>query len=120
MTRPITVLVVEDEPLVSMELVDDLEAEGFMVIQAINAAAAVKLLESRDDIGVIITDIDMPGSMNGLMLAAAVADRWPPIRIIVVSGQRTVEITDIPDGSIFFTKPYRPPEIIGAMSEMLG
>lgn len=113
MTRPITVLVVEDEPLVSMELVDDLEAEGFMVIQAINAAAAVKLLESRDDIGVIITDIDMPGSMNGLMLAAAVADRWPPI-------QRTVEITDIPDGSIFFAKPYRPPEIIGAMSEMLG
>lgn len=120
MTRPITVLVVEDEPLVSMELVYDLEAEGFMVIQAINAAAAVKLLESRDDIGVIITDIDMPGSMNGLMLAAAVADRWPPIRIIVVSGQRTVEITDIPDGSIFFAKPYRPPEIIGAMSEMLG
>lgn len=119
MTPPITILVVEDEPLVSMVLVDDLAAEGFVVLEAVNAAAAVKLLESRDDIRIVITDVDMPGSMDGLMLAAAVADRWPPIRIIVVSGHRTVDITDIPDGSVFFAKPYRSSEIIDTMNEML-
>jgi hypothetical protein len=54
------------------------------------------------------------------MLAAAVADRWPPIRIIVVSGHRSVEITDIPDGSVFYSKPYRSAEIIERMNEMLG
>jgi CheY-like chemotaxis protein len=120
MTPPITILVVEDEPLVSMALVDDLEAYGFIVLEASNAAAAVKLLESRDDIRVIITDVDMPGSMDGLMLAAAVADRWPPIRIIVVSGYRNVEITDIPDGSVFYSKPYKSDDIIGSMNEMLS
>lgn len=120
MSAPITILIVEDEPLVSMALVDDLEIEGFVVVEAADASAAVKILESRSDIRVIITDVDMPGTMDGLMLAAAVADRWPPIRIIVVSGHRSVEITDIPDGSVFYSKPYRSAEIIETMNEMLG
>lgn len=120
MTAPIVILVVEDEPLVSMTLVDDLEADGFVVLEATDASAAVKLLESRNDIRLIITDVDMPGTMDGLMLAAAVADRWPPIRIIVVSGHRNVEITDIPDGSVFYSKPYRSAEIIETMNEMLS
>ncbi|CAN7318602.1 response regulator [Devosia sp. LjRoot3] len=120
MTAPTIILVVEDEPLVSMALVDDLEATGFVVLEAANAAAAVKLLESRNDIRLIITDVDMPGSMDGLMLAAAVADRWPPIRIIVVSGHRDVEISDIPTGSAFYSKPYRTAEIIETMNQMLG
>lgn len=114
------ILVVEDEPLVSMALADDLETEGFGVLETANAAAAIKLLESRDDIRLIITDVDMPGTMDGLMLAAAVAKRWPPIRIIVVSGHRNVEITDIPDGSVFYSKPYRPADIIDSMNEMLA
>ncbi|KFL31137.1 hypothetical protein JP75_09515 [Devosia riboflavina] len=120
MTSPSTILVVEDEPLVSMALVDDLETEGFVVIETANAAQAVKILETRSDIRIIITDVDMPGTMDGLMLAAAVADRWPPIRIIVVSGHRSVDITDIPDGSVFYSKPYRSAEIIETMNEMLA
>jgi CheY-like chemotaxis protein len=120
MTIQITILVVEDEPLVSMALVDDLEAQGFAVVEAANATAAIALLESTDDIRLIITDVDMPGTMDGLMLAAAVANRWPPVRIIVVSGHRSVEITDIPDGSVFYAKPYRPAEIIKTMNEMLA
>ena len=120
MRPPITILVVEDEPLVSMALVDDLEAEGFAVLEAANAALAIRLLESRDDIRVIITDVDMPGTMDGLMLAAAVANRWPPIRIIVVSGHRSVEITDIPDGSVFYSKPYTPAKMIETVNEMLA
>jgi hypothetical protein len=62
----------------------------------------------------------MPGSMDGLKLAAAVADRWPPVRIIVTSGHRMVEITDIPDGSVFFSKPYVPSRVIATMNEMLA
>lgn len=113
------VLVVEDEPLVSMSLVDDLEAAGYAVLEALNAAEAIQTLEARADIALIITDIDMPGSMDGLMLAAAVSRRWPPVRIVVVSGHRNVEITDIPDGSVFFSKPYSTKAIVGSMREML-
>ena len=120
MTPSITVLVVEDEPLVSMALADELERAGFTVLEAANAAEGIKLLESDDTIRLIITDVDMPGSMDGLMLAAAVANRWPPIRIIVVSGHRSVEITDIPDGSVFYSKPYKGEEIIGSMRQMLA
>ena len=119
MPAPITVLVVEDEPLVSMALVDELEHHHYQVLEAPTARAAIRILESRNDISLIITDVDMPGSMDGLMLAAAVRDRWPPIRIIVVSGHRTVQITDIPDGSIFYEKPYKFEDILRSMREML-
>ncbi len=120
MPTPITVLIVEDEPLVSMALADHLEHEGYRVLEAVNAAAALRLLETRDDISLIITDVDMPGSMDGLMLAAAVADRWPPIRIIVVSGHRAIAPTDIPDGSLFFPKPYSYAEILTSMRDLHG
>ena len=93
MTNPTTVLVVEDEPLVSMALIDDLQEQSYTVLEAANDAQAMQLLENRSDIRLIITDVYMPGSMDGLMLAAAVANRWPPFRIIVVSGRRTVGVT---------------------------
>jgi DNA-binding NtrC family response regulator len=120
MSTPITVLIVEDEPLVSMALADHLEHQGYRVLEALNAAAALSILEARDDIALIITDVDMPGSMDGLMLAAAVADRWPPIRIIVVSGHRSVAADDIPRGSVFFSKPYRYDEILTSMRSLHG
>lgn len=115
----ITVLVVEDEPLVRMDIADNLEDAGFSVVEAANAAEAIAALERDATIQIIFTDVDMPGSMDGLKLAAAVADRWPPIRIIVTSGHRTVEITDIPDGSVFFSKPYRATEIVNSINQLL-
>jgi two-component system, response regulator PdtaR len=119
MSDPIKVLVVEDEPLVRMNIVDQLSDEGFEVLEAGNADEAIALLEQTGGVRLIFTDIDMPGDMDGLKLAAAVADRWPPIRIIVTSGHRSVEITDIPDGSMFFSKPYRHQAIIESMRELL-
>jgi two-component system, response regulator PdtaR len=68
----------------------------------------------------MFADIDMPGSMDGLALAAAVANRWPPVRIIVTSGHRNVDIVDLPDGSMFFLKPYRPGDICKSMQELLA
>ncbi len=73
------VLVVEDEALVRMFAVDFVEDAGFDVVEAADANQAVAILEARTDIGIVFTDIDVPGSMDGMKLARAVRDRWPPI-----------------------------------------
>lgn len=109
----ITVLVVEDEPLVRLDIVDQLAGEGYHVLEAANADQAIQVLEANPEIRLLFTDIDMPGSMDGLKLANAVRGRWPP------SGHRMVEITDLPDGSVFFSKPYRHSEVMQSMLELL-
>ncbi|MDB5612648.1 MAG: hypothetical protein JWQ22_301 [Devosia sp.] len=120
MTAGISVLVVEDEALIMLDIVDQLEAEGFTIYQAHNADIAIELLAAHPDIRLIFTDIDMPGSMDGLKLATAVRDRWPPVKIIVTSGHRAVEITDMPDGSVFFSKPYKHKAVTASMRELLA
>lgn len=117
---PIAVLIVEDEPLILMNTAHLLQDEGFEVYEAENADVAIDLLSRHDNIRLLFTDIDMPGSMDGLKLAAAVRDRWPPVKIIVTSGARTVEITDMPDGSVFFSKPYTHVAVIKSMRELLS
>ena len=107
----IVVLVVEDDPLLRMGIVDHLEDEGFAVLEAANADEAIALLSSNTTIQVLFTDIDMPGEMNGIRLAAAVRDRWPPIKIIVTSGHKLPFANDLPDGAQFFAKPYNPDTI---------
>ena len=115
---PIKVLVVEDEPLVLMDTADQLSDRGFVVIEASNADEAIIYLSNHPDISILFTDIDMPGTMDGLKLAAAVRDRWPPIRIIVTSGHRRVLKEDLPIGSRFFDKPFRADAVAAAMREM--
>jgi len=106
MTDEISVLVVEDEAIVLIDIVFQLQQVGLKVYEATNADAAVKLLEQHDDIRVLFTDIDMPGSMDGLKLAAAVCDRWPPVKIMVTSGRPLGYLDIIPEGAIFMAKPY--------------
>ena len=120
MNEAIAILVVEDEVLIRMDVAGQLEAEGYQVFEASNADEAIHLLANNPSIRLIFTDIDMPGSMDGLKLAEAVRDRWPPVKTIVTSGHRIVEITDIPDGSVFFSKPYKHDAIIGSMRELLA
>lgn len=103
--RPV-VLVVEDEPLLRMMAADLVEEAGFDVIEAADADEAVRVLESGANIRIVFTDIDMPGSMDGLLLAAAIRDRWPPIDIILTSGHVHVNEVALPHGSVFFSKPY--------------
>lgn len=115
------ILIVEDEPLLRIAACCFVQEAGFEPVEAANADEAIVLLEDRADIGLVFTDIDMPyGSMNGLKLAQAVADRWPPIKIIVVSGHQTPLQGDMPPGSRFFTKPYQEDEMIAAMNELLA
>ena len=101
-----TVLVVEDEPLLLMLAVDIVEDAGFEAETATNADAALKILLTRPNIHIVFTDIDMPGSMDGLKLAAAIRDRWPPIEIIVTSGKAWPSKADMPARGHFFAKPY--------------
>jgi two-component system, response regulator PdtaR len=104
---PTVVLVVEDEPLLRMLAVEAVEEAGFVAIEARNADEAVVVLESRSDISLLFTDIDMPGSMDGLKLAHAVRGRWPPIKILVVSGKVRLRPLELPSSSRFVGKPYQ-------------
>ena len=89
-SRPYAVLIVEDEPILRLHAVDLVEEAGFTAIEAKSADEAIAILESRSDIMLLFTDVHMPGSLDGLKLAHAVRDRWPPIKIVVVSGQLKV------------------------------
>lgn len=100
----ITVLVVEDETLLRMNIALSLEQEGFRVYEAENADQAIAVLEAHAEIGLMFTDIDMPGSMDGLKLATAVRNRWPPIKIIVTSGHREMSDRVLPVEGRFFGK----------------
>lgn len=119
MAEKIAVLVVEDEPITRMDVVDQLEEGGFTVFQAPDADRAIKILEANPAIRILFTDVDMPGSMDGLKLAAAVRDRWPPIRIVVASGLRKINMDALPDNSRFFSKPYNVNEIAATMRSMV-
>lgn len=112
------VLVVEDEVLIRMEAVAMLEDEGFRAYQAKSADAAMKILSEKSDIGVLFTDVEMPGSMNGLMLAAYVDENWPDVRIIIASGVVGLTEQDMPKGACFVPKPYPTAEIADLLRKM--
>ena len=117
--RPV-VLIVEDEFLLRMEAADMIAAAGFEVVEAANADDAIEILESRRDIIVVFTDIQMPGSMDGLKLARAVRGRWPPIKIVATSGHAHVRETDLPEGGRFLPRPYSPVQVTGVLRELTG
>lgn len=117
---PPVVLVVEDEMLLRMRAVDMVEDAGYTSVEAVDADEAVTILEARSDIALLFTDIQMPGSMDGLRLAHAVHERWPPIKIILVSGALNLVNSDIPADSRFFGKPLEAKEMIAEMQEMIG
>jgi len=112
------VLVVEDEPLVRMFAVAFVEDAGFDVLEAADANQAVAILETRTDIRIVFTDIDMPGSIDGMKLARAVRDRWPPIEIIIVSGQRRPVGSELPTRAVFFPKPYDVDAVTAELDRM--
>ena len=117
---PVAVLVVEDEALIRMDASALIAEAGFVVYEAASADEAIQILERRKDIRLIFTDINMPGSMDGLKLAHYVRGRWPPVKIIVTSGLVKVQEKDMPAGAVFLKKPYRPEHIALKMREMIG
>ena len=100
------VLVVEDEALIRMNSADVIRDLGLDVIEAVDADHAVSLLESVPGITVLFTDVQMPGSMDGVLLAAVVRERWPPIALLITSGKLSPPTADMPTGAGFILKPY--------------
>lgn len=113
------VLVVEDHTLIRQAALDIVNLAGFEALEARNADEAIKILESRADIRLVFTDVEMPGTMDGLKLVHYIRDRWPPIKIMVASGRAIVGESQLPAGARFFSKPYDEASIIGTMKVML-
>lgn len=109
------VLTVEDESFVSVHLGHVLAMDGYTVIAAADADEAIAILESRNDVRIVFTDINMPGSIDGLKLAAAVKDRWPPIELIIATGKGAPSEDEMPPGSLFIPKPYNAEQILAAV-----
>lgn len=109
MLKPV-VLVVEDNPLIRLDLVDRLQRAGFATVEVSSADEAIVVLVERIDIRVVFTDIQMPGSMNGLELAHYVRERWPPTILIVTSAQQNPTESELPIDTSFIRKPHHPAE----------
>ena len=114
------VLIVEDEFLLRIDASEMIEAAGFGVVEASNADQAIEILEARPDITTVFTDIQMPGSMDGLKLARAIRGRWPPINIVATSGHVGVRETDLPEGERFVPKPHSSGQVTGVLRELMG
>ena len=119
MDHRIAVLVVEDEALIRMAIVDELEGASFEVFEAANADAAIAMIVANLHIRLMFTDIDMPGGMDGLKLATAVRDRWPPIKIIITSGHQTIGTSALPVDGLFLRKPYNTKYVVQSINEMV-
>jgi two-component system, response regulator PdtaR len=114
------VLIVEDEFLLRMDAAEFMKESGFTVYEASNADEAIALLESHPDIRAVFTDIQMPGSMDGLKLAHYVRRRWPPVKLIITSGHARPLAEDMPAGSGYVGKPYQIDKVTDSLRAMIG
>jgi len=114
------ILVVEDEPLIRLGLASVIEEAGYEVAEAANASEAIRRLEADHDIRLIMTDVDMPGGMDGIALAHYVRDRWPPVHLIVISGKVGVKPGTLPVGARFVSKPYQEPFLLNMVETMMS
>lgn len=112
-----TVLVVEDETLIRMLAADSLEDSGYRVLEAGNAAEALRILEEHDEVDVLFTDVNMPGPLDGLDLAGMMRDLRPHLGLIVTSGRGTPDLARLPLTSIYLAKPYRPQQLADAVEK---
>jgi len=114
------VLVVEDNTIIRMGAVDLVLAAGYEALEACDADEAIRILEARSDIDLVFTDVQMPGTMDGIKLSHYIRNRWPPVKLIVASGAAILEESSLPSGSRFFPKPYDEHAITDAMARLLA
>lgn len=114
------VLVVEDSALIRMGAVDLVLSAGYEALEACDADEAICILESRDDIDLVFTDVQMPGTMDGIKLSHYIRERWPPVKLLVASGAAILAESSLPKGSLFFSKPYSDHEIVAKMVFLLS
>lgn len=114
------VLIVEDSTIIRMGAIDLVLSAGYEALEACNADEAIRILESRNDVDLVFTDVQMPGTMDGIKLSHYIRDRWPPVKLIVASGATILEESSLPVGSQFFSKPYDDHSITDAMARLLS
>jgi len=114
------VLVVEDSTIIRMGAVDLVQSAGYVALEATCADEAIRILETRADIDLVFTDVQMPGTMDGIKLSHYIRSRWPPVKLIVASGKAILEESSLPEGSRFFSKPYSDHAIADAMARLLS
>src|SRR5947209_9316117 len=112
-------LVVEDEVLIRLVLADELRMAGFHALEAADADEALALLAAAPEIGLVFTDIRMPGSMDGLELSRQVRARWPHVKVIVASGAE-LPVHAEPSWDATLQKPYDVPDVLGSVHALLG
>lgn len=117
---PCVILIVEDDALLRMLAADIVEDAGYVALQAGSADEALAILRTRIDIAMVFTDINMPGSMNGLQLAHAVRERWPSIRLLVASGRMRLSASDLPPECGFLGKPYLIADLNAHFRALIG
>jgi len=117
-SRPV-VLVVEDDVLLRWTATAIIEEAGFDVVEAGAGIEAISVLEKRSDIQTVFTDVELPGSINGIQLAHLIRTRWPSIRLIATSGQLRLREDDLPAGARFLHKPYAVANLTGALKELM-
>jgi CheY-like chemotaxis protein len=110
-----TVLIVEDEPIVRMYEAELAEGAGFVTLQAKNAEEALNKLDGAEPIHILLTDVNMPGGVDGLTLANIVRERWPEIKVVVVSAHVDSHEPEPPRGIAYLHKPFTHQELIGAL-----
>lgn len=115
-----TILLVEDEPLVMRTTADLLEGEGYEVVGASNYDEAVAALEAQPDTAMVITDISIGGNGDGVQLARLVEERFPHVRVLIVSGAVRPSGDSYPKDAIFFTKPYAPGALLTILKNCIG
>jgi two-component system, response regulator PdtaR len=116
--RPV-VLVVEDEVLVRIVQVDILREAGFRVSEARDADDAFEILKRRPEIAAVLTDVDMPGSLNGFEFARLVKQGWPEVGVLAISGKTQPAPGDLPDGVEFVEKPFRPGALVDRIRSLM-
>jgi DNA-binding NtrC family response regulator len=114
-----TILIVEDEILIRMSSVATLEDAGFRILEAGSAAEAMEVLSANSDVDVLMTDVRMPGGMDGLKLVALVHRRHPDIRAIVVSGNTSAEDARNAGAIGFLQKPYMADTLVCAINDLI-
>lgn len=112
-------MVVDDEPLIRMVASDSLEASGLTVIEAGDADEALALLRRHPEIGLLFTDINMPGEMDGFGLAARAINAHPDLRLVMASGREYFAEAALPDHGKFLAKPYSAGELVALVHREL-
>ncbi|MPR13281.1 response regulator [Microvirga tunisiensis] len=115
LSQPV-VLLVEDETLVRLTQIDILREAGFWVLEAADADEAFETIRQRGDVDVVLTDVDMPGSQ----FARLVAQGWPEVGVLVISGKAFPDEGDLPPSAVFVAKPVYPDALVEHLNALMA